>query len=470
MSSDHMRGNQDASTGIADNVTYQMLTTRGNGVAAAGPDAGRSAHALLRRRPIPPVMSAAMCGNFAPKTITHGQGDRRGYRAQRHHVARQCADLLHALFQLSDQRRAQDRLPGSRPSATPAVGLHDQRALLPQSGAELRRHAGPAHLHRPRRLCWVASSATTSRQHGPDECRVPAERSRRQRSGQCPEHQGHRSLSDSSSTIRRTSSARGRSTPVINRASDRNYLRDFGNDLFTASIGTLTSSAYINGGGSWGGGSGGTPRFGADDYQNVDPSLPDSSVQYRRWPRGAFNVTVPIERWLEFGWPDRSGRLSQGRVGGRQSSRPVPLSRRGLPRCGLVRAPQDRLSLHRLPTDWRLQDSSATSGCSPRRHHAIHRRLPSRSLPIVSLDSGLIFDRSTSLFGTQLHADAGAAAVLPVRAVPQSGQSAAVRHEPDVVRLLAAVLAQPVFRRRPPDERQQPDRRHHHALAGRQRH
>ena len=36
VSSDHMRGNQDASTSIADNVSYQMLTNRGNGVAQQG--------------------------------------------------------------------------------------------------------------------------------------------------------------------------------------------------------------------------------------------------------------------------------------------------------------------------------------------------------------------------------------------------------------------------------------------------
>ncbi|MEI7035821.1 LPS-assembly protein LptD [Fulvimonas yonginensis] len=181
----------------------------------------------------------------------------------------------------------------------------------------------------------------------------------------------------------------------INRASDRSYLRDFGNDLYTSAIGTLASNAYVRGGGDWW-----SASFGADSYQNVDPYLPDTVVQYKRWPRATLGLDLPINRWLEFGADTEAVAFRKDDVieGKRLDLYPyLAADFRGAawfvrPRLAY------RYTAYELDGDYQRYGYRGPLGgtqVSP-----FDDRTPSRALPIASLDTGLIFDRRTALFGT----------------------------------------------------------------------
>ncbi|HEV7776768.1 MAG TPA: LPS assembly protein LptD, partial [Luteibacter sp.] len=175
----------------------------------------------------------------------------------------------------------------------------------------------------------------------------------------------------------------------INRASDNQYFRDFNNDLYTAATGLLGSSAYIYGNGTWWHAS-----LGADTYQNTDAGLFNYVVPYKRWPRATFNVDTPIAPWLQFGMDNEA-------VAFRKTD-PVPEGRQvdgnRLDLYPYLSADFQGASWFVRPklayryTGYELVDDYQSFGFKD--------RTPSRSLPIASIDSGLIFDRMTSLFGT----------------------------------------------------------------------
>ena len=178
----------------------------------------------------------------------------------------------------------------------------------------------------------------------------------------------------------------------INRASDNQYFRDFSNDLYSSATGLLTSSAYVHTGGKYW-----SAAIGADDYQNVDAGLPNYVEPYRRWPRATFNLDTPLNSWLDAG-------VDTEAVAFRKSD-PAPISP-GFP--GQVDG--NRLDIAPfLAADF----SGASWFVRPRveyrytayrldsdyQHFNYAEQSPSRSLPIGSVDAGLIFDKQTSLFG-----------------------------------------------------------------------
>jgi LPS-assembly protein len=175
----------------------------------------------------------------------------------------------------------------------------------------------------------------------------------------------------------------------INRASDNQYFRDFNNDLYTASTGLLASSAYVTTGGKWW-----SAAIGADTYQNTDSGLPNYVTPYKRWPRATFNLDIPISRWLEFGMTTEAVAFKK--------SDPTP---------GAGQVDGNRLDLEPyLSADfqgayWFIKPKIAYryTGydlASDYQAFGYKEKDPSRALPIASVDAGLIFDRTTNLFGT----------------------------------------------------------------------
>ena len=195
----------------------------------------------------------------------------------------------------------------------------------------------------------------------------------------------------------------------INHASDRNYLYDFGSLLDNSAIGTLTSSVYASGGGTWWNAS-----VGGDVYQNVNPFLPDTVNPYNRLPRATLNFNVPISRWLEFGMNNEAVAFTKNEYS--------LVNQNGVTSYQRDFVDGNRLDLYPfLAADfqgsyWFVKpkvayrytaydlDSNygnygyggllASGQTSP-----FTEQSPSRALPITSIDSGLIFDRSTTLFG-----------------------------------------------------------------------
>lgn len=179
----------------------------------------------------------------------------------------------------------------------------------------------------------------------------------------------------------------------INHASDNQYFRDFGNDLYTSAVGILTSSVYVSKGGKYW-----SAALGADDYQNVDAGLNNYVVPYRRWPRATFNFDAPLTSWLDGGIDSEgvafrkvdaapiSGTLP-GQVNGQRLDLAPYLAADFSGAAWFVRPRVEyRYTGYHLASDYEKYNYSQQS--------------PSRSVPISSLDAGLIFDKQTNLFGT----------------------------------------------------------------------
>jgi LPS-assembly protein len=178
----------------------------------------------------------------------------------------------------------------------------------------------------------------------------------------------------------------------INHVSDENYLRDFGNSFATTANALLPSSAYLNGRGDWW-----TASFGGDSWQVTDPTLAKSFEPYRRLPRATFQGEHAAIGLLdagvnaEYAYFDKDDALT----GGRLDVYPyvaLPIETAAYfirPEFGVRYTSYDLSHLDRYaftqPAASPLTDSS-----------------PSRSTPIFDVDAGLVFERSTQLFGTEL--------------------------------------------------------------------
>jgi LPS-assembly protein len=180
-----------------------------------------------------------------------------------------------------------------------------------------------------------------------------------------------------------------------NHASDSSYLYDYGDALSHAAVYTLGSNAAIVGGGKWWNAS-----FGGTIYQNTNPFATDRSLPYRQLPYAKFGMDVPLSRWLEFGMDTSAVAFRKtGFVEGqREDLYPYLAADFGTSAWFVRPRLAYRYTAYQLGSDYQdygyrgLLGSGATT--------PFNRKSPSRSLPIVSLDSGLVFDRSTTLFGS----------------------------------------------------------------------
>lgn len=396
MSTDHMRGNQDASTAIADNVAYQMLASRGNGVATQGQKLDEQ-----RSRYINATYSTCDVGNHVWEL--RGK-DIRMDKETGEGVAHDATMSLYGVpffwlpnfsFPIDDRRKSG--------FLTPSIGSSSRSGFTVSAPYYLNLAPNYDATLDPRIYADRGAMLAT-------EFRYLVPGSLGQVNFEYMPHDNGDSDPDG------TANTKGRDRWLlkyydhtqlygpwslnvsVNRASDRNYMRDFGNDLYTASIGQLTSSTYINGGGKWGTAYW-NASLGADYYQNVDYSLPDSSVQYKRWPRATFNVDYPINRWLDVGANTEAVafRKDQSVEGNRLDLYPyVQANFQGAawfvkPRVAYRYTGYD---LTGNTQQYGYYGLLGTGQASPFTNNS-----PSRSLPIVSVDSGLVFDRSMSLFG-----------------------------------------------------------------------
>ncbi|RDS84438.1 LPS-assembly protein LptD [Dyella monticola] len=181
----------------------------------------------------------------------------------------------------------------------------------------------------------------------------------------------------------------------IQRASDQNYLHDFGDDLFTISTALLYSSVYLNGGGNWWNAS-----FGGDMWQNVDPSEPNSVEPYKRLPRATFNMDIPFARWYDFGLTSEADDFHKfdNVEGARLDLTPYVDADFQGPAWFFRPKLAYRYTAYSLDSGY--QNYSYYGPISAGTTSPFTQSNPSRALPIVSLDQGLIFERSTSMFDT----------------------------------------------------------------------
>jgi LPS-assembly protein len=169
----------------------------------------------------------------------------------------------------------------------------------------------------------------------------------------------------------------------LNHVSDDRYFEDFGDSLTSISTTLLESQAGLRGRGlQW------QASAVLRDFQLVDPLIEESAAPFQQLPQLRYSGWLPAGP-LRFGLDAEVVAFghSERAAGSRYDVRPwlrAPLERA----WGFVRP-----ELAFRQTGYRLDRGFSA---------ALSDRSPERSLPIFSLDSGLLFERPTRLFGTDL--------------------------------------------------------------------
>ncbi len=390
LAASHMRGNTEASRGIADNVRYQMLDSRGNGVAKQGQllDAQHSRYAMA-------TYSTCDVGHhvweFRASSITidkaTGVGVARNATMRLGNVP--FLYLPYFSFPTDDRRKSGFLYPtiGRTSRSGFQISTPYYLNLAPNYDATLdpRLYSlrGPM-LGGEFRYLVPGSSGQLNVQYVPRDHGTP--------SALADTADTRRYLINFSDTTHLWESWRLRTS--INRTSDSSYLYDFANNGLSTTVYSLASSAAVTGSGTWW-----DAALGGVAYQNTNPFLTDRVLPYRQLPYVAFNADIPLSRWLETGLNSEAVAFRKpGYVEGQREDFYPYLSASFGTSAWFVRP-----KLAYRYTAYQLNGNASRYGYSgllpAGATSPFTEQSPSRSLPIVSVDSGLIFDRSTSLFG-----------------------------------------------------------------------
>ncbi len=179
----------------------------------------------------------------------------------------------------------------------------------------------------------------------------------------------------------------------INRVSDDRYFEDFGRGLYSAAVSFLPSSAYVYGHGDWWNAS-----FGGDSNQITDPTLGKQFEPYRRLPRATFDaeksflgdLTAGVNsEFIAFG----KSAYSQLDSGG-LSNQIHPLEGQRLDVFPYLAYPIETSAYFIRPQIGYRYTTYDLSHLDATQNPLLSRTSPSRGVPIFSLDTGLVFERS----------------------------------------------------------------------------
>ncbi|MFC5524650.1 LPS-assembly protein LptD [Rhodanobacter ginsengisoli] len=390
LAASHMQGNTEASRGTADDVRYQMLEARGNGVARQGNmlDAQHTRYSGA-------TYSTCDVGHhvweFRASSISIDKATGVG-------VARNATMRLGSVpflylpyftFPVDDRRKSGFLYPtiGNTSRSGFEVSLPYYLNLAPNYDATLdpRTYSDRgAMLAGEFRYLLPGTHGQLNLQYVPND------------------HGASDGLADTKGTSRylinfadQTNLWQGwRFVSSYNHASDSSYLYDYGNALSHAAIYTLGSNAAVLGGGKWW-----SASFGGTIYQNVNPFVGDRGLPYRQLPYAKFSMEIPLSRWLEVGMDSSAVAFRKNGFveGEREDLYPYLAADFGSSAWFVRPRLAYRYTAYQLSGDYRnygyygLLGSGSTGPFT--------QKSPSRSLPVVSIDSGLVFDRSTSLFG-----------------------------------------------------------------------
>jgi LPS-assembly protein len=390
LAASHMRGNTDASRGIADDVRYQMLDARGNGTAGQGQmlDAQHTRYSQA-------TYSTCDVGHhlweFRAKSITidkeTGVGVARNATMRLGNVP--FLYLPYFSFPVDDRRKTGLLYPtiGNTSRSGYEISTPYYLNLAPNYDATLDPRIYSergAMLAGEFRYLTPGSRGQLNVEYVPND------------------HGESDGLADTQGDSRylvkfsdRTLLWKGwQFVGSYNHASDSSYLYDYGDALSHAAVYTLGSNAAIVGGGKWWNAS-----FGGTIYQNVNPFVTDRGLPYRQLPYAKFGMDVPLSRWLEFGMDTSAVAFRKtGFVEGqREDIYPYLAADFGTSAWFVRPRLAYRYTAYQLGSDY--QDYGYRGPLGRGATTPFDQKSPSRSLPVVSLDSGLVFDRSTTLFG-----------------------------------------------------------------------
>jgi LPS-assembly protein len=179
----------------------------------------------------------------------------------------------------------------------------------------------------------------------------------------------------------------------LQRVSDANYFIDFGDDLYAASRTALPSTLTLSQGGDYY-----SFRGLFQEFQTVDPSIPDASRPYRKLPELDFNSEVPLASdRLDFRLDAQAVNFQRDQriTGTRVDFKPRLELDLGTPGYYLKPA------LAVEATDYRLDNAAAgaASNGGPAYQDGAGYNL-TRTAPIYSLDTGLVFERNANEDGS----------------------------------------------------------------------
>ncbi|MGN6382928.1 MAG: LPS-assembly protein LptD [Dyella sp.] len=392
-SADHLKGNNEGKRGVADNVTYQLLASRGNGVAkqATLVDAQHSNYRDV-------TYSTCDVGHRLWEiranrlTMNRDAGVGVAHGATMRFANVPFLYLPYLSFPIDDRRKSGFLAPtfGSSSHSGFMASVPYYLNLAPNYDATLE----------PR--LYSSRGAMLA---GQFRYLLPGS------SGQFDFEYINKDRGENLANSGLTTQGRQRylyrfsdSTALwpgwnfgtnVNRVSDKNYLRDFSNDLYTTATSSIVSNAYVAGAGNWW-----SASLGVDSYQNTDPFLSDRGLQYKRWPRATFNLDVPLANWLEFGMGNEAVSFRKdGFIEGKRADLYPYLAADWQGAAWFVRPKLAyRYTAYQLDDYYSLYGYGGRLGAN--QASPFTERNPSRALPIASVDTGLIFDRTASLFGT----------------------------------------------------------------------
>jgi LPS-assembly protein len=172
-------------------------------------------------------------------------------------------------------------------------------------------------------------------------------------------------------------------TTAIRRASDKEWFQDYGENLTTSTVTLLSSSSYVTGAGDWW-----NAGVGADWYQIVTPGISDLAAPYRRMPRLFFNADRPIggPGGPEWGINAEAVRFVKPEAIGGDRFDLYPYLAWPLQGAAWFLRPEVgvRYTAYNLPQPVAPGDPTH----------------PTRTTPILDVDAGLIFERDVHLFGS----------------------------------------------------------------------
>lgn len=168
----------------------------------------------------------------------------------------------------------------------------------------------------------------------------------------------------------------------IAHATDKAWFQDFGQNLTTSTVTLLSSSSYASKATDWW-----NAGIGADWYQIVTPGISDRAAPYRRLPRFYFNAGRPIggPGGPEWGINSEAVRFVKPDAIGGERFDIYPYLAWPLQGAAWFLRPEVgvRYTTYNLPRP--VLPGGPTH--------------PTRTTPILDIDAGLVFERQTHLFG-----------------------------------------------------------------------
>ena len=390
LAASHMRGNTNASRGVANDVRYQMLDARGNGTASQGQmlDAQHTRYAQA-------TYSTCDVGHhvweFRAKSITidktNGVGVARNATMRLGNVP--FLYLPYFSFPIDDRRKTGFLYPtiGHSGRSGYEISTPYYLNLAPNYDATLDPRyysARGAMLGGEFRYLVPGSAGQLNLQYVPKD--------RGESDGLADTQGNSRYLVNFSDSTRLWKG--WRFVAAYNHASDSSYLYDFGDNLSQRPVYSLASNAAFVGSGKWW-----NAAVGGTIYQNVNPFVTDRGLPYRQLPYARFSMDVPLSRWLEFGLDSEAVafRKSGFVEGQREDLYPYLAADFGSSAWFVRPKVAYRYTAYQL--DRGYQDYGYAGLLGSGISTPFSEQSPSRALPVVSVDTGLVFDRDASLFG-----------------------------------------------------------------------